>query len=176
VRTSRAIRPGCTGTRRRRITAETSEATGPTPALSFRRALAPFLPTGPCHPTPTPAERHGDKAARLGVDRYQPGHPATGGGERAGEFIITRPRSWSRGSIRRFRLELDGRHITELAFGATIRVPAAQGHHELHVRCWPLGSAHLAVELAPHQILRLAIYVGALDQLVIAPDDHRASP
>ena len=95
--------------------------------------------------------------------------------EQAGELIICRPRTWSAGAGRRFRVELDGRPVADLETGHTARVPVCPGRHELRVRCRPICAATLSVDLAAYQTLRLTTYVTALEELEIRVDDRRVA-
>lgn len=94
-------------------------------------------------------------------------------GEHAGELIIHRPRFWSPGAGRLFRLDLDGRHIGDLSYGATVRVQVYPGSYVLRARCRPLVCAQLPLTLAAHQTLRLLIHVGLFGELRISTADPR---
>jgi hypothetical protein len=96
--------------------------------------------------------------------------------ERTAEFVLHRPLGLTAGAARRLRVYIDDERAADLHLGATTRVPAEAGPHLLRVRCFPLISADLPVILAPHETLRVAIYVGVLDdlQIDIAPTNEQA--
>lgn len=98
---------------------------------------------------------------------------AAASAEQAGELLISRPRTWSAGAGRRFRVELDGRRVADLETGCAARVPVCPGRHVLRVRCRPISAATLSVDLAAHQTLRLMTYVTALEEIEIRVDDRR---
>ena len=95
--------------------------------------------------------------------------------EQAAELLICRPRTWSAGAGRRFRVELDGRRIADLETGCAARVPVCPGRHELRVRCRPISTATFSVDLAAYQTVRLMTYVTALEELEIHVDDRRTA-
>jgi len=70
---------------------------------------------------------------------------------------------------RRIRIYLDGHRVADLAYGATVRICAYDGQHELRPRCRPLSTAEVVVDLAPYQTLRLVILVGTSGELRIWP-------
>lgn len=90
-----------------------------------------------------------------------------GSAERAGELIIHRPQVRAGGGARAFKIHLDGRRVAALAEDATVCVPATDGHHEVEVRCWPHARVRLAIDLAPHQIVRLQTLLSPLRELEI---------
>lgn len=106
--------------------------------------------------------------------RSRPREPENRSADRAGELIIHRPRTCTAGSWRRFRIELDGHHVANLAYGDTVRIPTYDGPHQLSARCRPLIGTHRTIELAAFETLRLHIHVGTLDQIEICLPNGRA--
>lgn len=96
-----------------------------------------------------------------------------------GELILHRPRTLTTGAGRTIRMFLDDRQVADLEPGATARVPAAPGPHQLRARCMPLTSGEFTFILAAGEKLRVLVYVTALDELEIELDDepdHSAPP
>jgi hypothetical protein len=89
--------------------------------------------------------------------------------------MLHRPSGLTAGVARRIHVYLDDQRAAHLQLGATTRVPTEAGPHLLRVRCFPLTSADLPVILAPHETLRVAIYIGVLNdlQIEIAAVDER---
>lgn len=98
--------------------------------------------------------------------------------ERTAEFVLHRPLGLTAGVARRLHVYVDDERAADLHIGATTRMPVEAGPHLLRVRCFPLISADLPVILAPHETLRVAIYIDALSELTIdiAPVDAQARP
>jgi hypothetical protein len=112
---------------------------------------------------------HGLTRTGAAERRDAAGHVPGRSAELAGELIVHRPPTWSPGVARRIRIYLDGRRVADLAYGATVRICAYDGRHQLRARCRPLSTAELIIDLAPCQTLRLVIYVGTLGDLRIWP-------
>jgi hypothetical protein len=98
--------------------------------------------------------------------------------ERTAELILHRPLGPMAGAARRLRVYVDDERAADLRRGATTRVPTEAGPHLLRVRCFPLISADLPVIVAPNESLRVAIYIGVLDdlQIDIAPANEQLRP
>jgi hypothetical protein len=105
-----------------------------------------------------------DQLLRLSVHRWarEKGYPLL-----LLRWLAARRHPLSR--YRRIRIYLDDCRVADLAFGATVRIPAYDDHHQLRARCRPLSTAQVSVDLAPCQTLRLLIYVGTQDEPRICP-------
>lgn len=97
--------------------------------------------------------------------------PATRRGDLSAVLVLHRPRALSAGALRRIRVYLDDRRIVDLRYGATVRVPAAEGPHLLRARCRPLVGTAIPFVLAAREVLHVTVYVSALDELEIRLDE-----
>ena len=96
----------------------------------------------------------------------------------AGELILHRPGHRAAGAARRIHVYLDDQPVADLELGGTSHVPASTGPHLLLARCMPLISGSVPFILGAGEILRVRIYVGALDELEIHLDEEpdRSTP
>lgn len=94
------------------------------------------------------------------------------------ELILHRPKTLASGVGRKIHIRLDDRQVADLELGATARVPATPGPHQLKAQCMPLISGEFTFILAPRESLRVMVYVTALDELEIQLDEdpERSAP